>query len=125
MPKIGNDVWIGQNLTLNRGLRIGDGAVIAAYSVVIKDVPPFTIVGGNPAKVIKQRFSDEIISKIIESKWWQYAAADILELEINNPLVFLDQFYEKRDTLQKFKPQPLTSQILLKGNSYAATSQIA
>lgn len=70
MTTIGNDVWIGLNSIIMRGVSIGDGAVIAAGSVVTKDVPPYAIVGGVPAKIIKYRFSDKTISKIINSHWW-------------------------------------------------------
>ena len=67
---IGNDVWIGTHVTIMSGITVGDGACIANNSVITKDVPPYTIVGGNPAKVIKQRFDDEIISQLLELKWW-------------------------------------------------------
>ena len=67
---VGNDVWIGYNATIMAGVTIGDGAIIATNSTVIKDVEPYSIVGGNPAKVIKKRFSDEMILKLLELKWW-------------------------------------------------------
>ncbi|MFU2017937.1 Vat family streptogramin A O-acetyltransferase [Peribacillus butanolivorans] len=67
---IGNDVWIGMDTVIMPGINIGDGAIIAAKSVITKDVEPYTIVGGNPAKKIKTRFSAEIISKLLEIKWW-------------------------------------------------------
>jgi acetyltransferase-like isoleucine patch superfamily enzyme len=76
---IGNDVWIGADVTIMSGINIGDGAVIAANSHVVKDVEPYSIVGGNPAKLIKKRFTDEQISKLLELKWWD------MEIEtINN-----------------------------------------
>ena len=67
---IGNDVWIGQDVDILAGVRIGDGAVIATGAVVVKDVPPFAIVGGVPAKVIKYRFSEQQIKWLLEHKWW-------------------------------------------------------
>lgn len=67
---IDNDVWIGDNVTILGGIHIGNGVAIAANSVVTKDVPPYAIVGGNPAKVIKYRFSDENIKKLVELRWW-------------------------------------------------------
>lgn len=69
---IGNDVWIGYNATIMAGVTIGDGAIIATNSTVIKDVEPYSIVGGNPAKEIKKRFSDEIIAKLLSIKWWNW-----------------------------------------------------
>lgn len=69
-PIIGNDVWIGANAIILQGVTIGDGAIIAAGAVVTKDVPPYAIVGGVPAKVIKYRFSDEVILKLLQIKWW-------------------------------------------------------
>jgi acetyltransferase-like isoleucine patch superfamily enzyme len=76
---IGNDVWIGADVTIMSGINIGDGAVVAANSHVVKDVEPYTIVGGNPAKLIRKRFTDDQISKLLDLKWWN------LDLEtINN-----------------------------------------
>lgn len=69
---IGNDVWIGYNATIMAGVTIGDGAIIATNSTVIKDVEPYSIVGGNPATEIKKRFSKETILKLLELKWWNW-----------------------------------------------------
>jgi len=71
--KIDNDVWIGANAVILRGVHIGHGAVIGANAVVTKDIPPFAIAVGMPAKIIKYRFSPEIIQKIINSNWWSYS----------------------------------------------------
>ena len=68
--KIGNDVWIGSNAIILDNIQIGDGAIIAAGAVVTKDVPPYAIVGGVPAKVIKYRFNNELIQALLELKWW-------------------------------------------------------
>jgi acetyltransferase-like isoleucine patch superfamily enzyme len=69
---IGNDVWIGDNVTIMSGVTIGDGAVIANNSHVVKNVEPYSLVGGNPAKLIKYRFSKEQIEKLLEIKWWYW-----------------------------------------------------
>lgn len=69
---IGNDVWIGYNATIMAGVTIGDGAIVAANATVIKDVAPYSVVGGNPAKEIKKRFSDEIINQLLELQWWNW-----------------------------------------------------
>lgn len=76
---IGNDVWIGYDTLIMPGVKIGDGAIVAARSVVVKDVPPYTIVGGNPAQVIKQRFSSEVIAKLLEIKWWDWPIAHLTQ----------------------------------------------
>ncbi len=69
---IGNDVWIGSDVTLLGGIRIGDGAVILSSSVVTKDIEPYSIVGGVPAKHLKYRFEPNIIKKLLEIKWWNW-----------------------------------------------------
>ena len=69
---IGNDVWIGYNATIMAGVKIGDGAIIATNSTVVKDVEPYAIVGGNPATEIKKRFSKPTIEKLLELKWWDW-----------------------------------------------------
>jgi virginiamycin A acetyltransferase len=69
---IGNDIWIGYNATIMAGVTIGDGAIIATNSTVIKDVEPYSIVGGNPAKEIRKRFSKDVIDKLLELKWWNW-----------------------------------------------------
>ncbi|TBV25992.1 chloramphenicol acetyltransferase [Meridianimaribacter sp. CL38] len=69
---IGNDVWIGHDATIMPGVTIRDGAIIATKAIVTKDVEPYTIVGGNPAKPIKERFSEDTISKLLELKWWDW-----------------------------------------------------
>lgn len=74
---IGNDVWIGYQATIMAGIHIGDGAIIATNSTVVKDVEPYSIVGGNPAKLIKKRFPEETIRKLLELKWWDWSTEKI------------------------------------------------
>ncbi len=69
---IGNDVWIGHNATIMAGVTIGDGAIIATNATVVKDVAPYTIVGGNPASEIKKRFPQETIDKLLKLQWWNW-----------------------------------------------------
>jgi virginiamycin A acetyltransferase len=70
---VGNDVWIGHNATIMPGVKIGSGSIIRASAVVTKDVPDYCIVGGNPAKIIKKRFDDTIIAKLLKIQWWNWS----------------------------------------------------
>ncbi len=77
---IGNDVWTGHGTTIMPGVTIGDGAIVATGSVVTKDVPAFGIVAGNPARVVKMRFADEVIAELLRIRWWDW---DIDKIEAN------------------------------------------
>lgn len=77
---IGNDVWIGQNATIMPGVHIGDGVIIGANSLVSKDVEPYTIVAGNPIRVIRKRFDDELIDLLERFKWWDKSIEEINNL---------------------------------------------
>ncbi|MBA4257805.1 MAG: chloramphenicol acetyltransferase [Chitinophaga sp.] len=74
---IGNDVWIGYNATIMGGVTIGDGAIIATNATVTKDVAPYTIVGGNPAKEIRKRFDEDTVKKLLEMQWWNWDISKI------------------------------------------------
>ncbi|OWP84288.1 chloramphenicol acetyltransferase [Flavobacterium davisii] len=76
---IGNDVWIGHNATIMAGVKIGDGAIIATNATVTKDVPPYSIVGGNPAQLIRKRFSEEKIQELLQLAWWDWDIEKITE----------------------------------------------
>ena len=76
---IGNDVWIGYEAIILSGVTIGDGAIIASRAVVTEDVPPYTIVGGVPAKAIKKRFSEQTISHLLKIKWWDWTKERIAQ----------------------------------------------
>ena len=69
---VGNDVWIGQNVTVLPGVHIGDGAIIAANSVVSRDIPPYCVAGGNPCRVIRPRFHRELTEYLLDLKWWDW-----------------------------------------------------
>ncbi len=74
---VGNDVWIGQNVTVLPGVRIGDGAIIAANAVVSRDVPAYHIAGGNPCRILRKRFDDDLIAYLLELKWWDWSPEKI------------------------------------------------
>jgi virginiamycin A acetyltransferase len=84
---IGNDVWIGYGVHILSGVTIGDGAAIGANAVVTKDVPPYAIVAGNPARILRMRFSPEIISKLLSIKWWDW---DFEKIKTNMTILLSD-----------------------------------
>lgn len=88
---IQNDVWIGEGAIIKRGVTIGHGSVIAGYSVVVKDVPPYSVVGGNPAKIIKYRFNDDLVKKLVETKWWDLEPNVLAQLDMCNIDSFIDK----------------------------------
>lgn len=76
---VGNDVWFGRECVVMPGVHIGDGAIVAARSVVTKDVEPYSVVGGNPARLIKKRFSQELIDLLLQWKWWDLEPEQLVE----------------------------------------------
>lgn len=84
-PVIGNDVWVGGNVTILRGVTIGNGAIIGANSLVNKDVPPFAIYAGSPAKLIRFRFEEEMMKRLLSICWWDYDLTYTNALDWSNP----------------------------------------
>jgi virginiamycin A acetyltransferase len=108
---IGNDVWIGRGATIMGGVKIGNGAVIGTNAVVAKDVPPYAIVVGNPARVIKYRFDEETVKKLLAVKWWNW---DLEKIADNFPLMndvekFLETNYSPE--LEEFPEDEFTQKL--------------
>ena len=95
LPVIGNDVWIGFGVIVLNGVQIGDGAVVAAGSVVTKDVEPYTIVAGVPARPVKKRFSDKLIERLLKLRWWDYNPAVLEGLDISAPEKCIDELEDR------------------------------
>ena len=103
---VGNDVWIGANAIIMSGLVIGDGAVIAAGAIVTKHVPPYAVVAGVPARVIKYRFPEETIQRLQELSWWRYRAADLVNIPFEKVDAAIDEIRRRIDdgALQPYDP---------------------
>ncbi len=100
LTRIGNDVWIGHGVIISAGVSIGNGAIVGAGSVVTKDVPDYAIVAGTPAKILKYRFSDEIIDKLVKSKWWQYSPWALANVNFSDVSSALDEISKLKASMQ-------------------------
>lgn len=96
-PLIEHDVWIGRDVTLSMGVTLGTGCIVAASSVVTKNVPPYAIVGGNPAQIIGWRHEPGLIQALLASQWWLYSARDLVRLSLDKPAVFLNELANQVD----------------------------
>lgn len=96
---IGNDVWIGEKVFIKPGISIGNGAVIGAHSVVTKDVPPYAIVAGVPARIIKYRFSNDVIEKLEQIKWWEKDEKTLKQIAVHfdDPASFINSIEESKN----------------------------
>jgi virginiamycin A acetyltransferase len=105
LPKIGNDVWIGMNVTLMSGIEIGDGAIIATGAVVTRTVEPYAIVGGNPARLIRWRFNEDIRSRLARLRWWQYSLTAFADLDFGNVAEFVAAMEQRERSLEPWEPE--------------------
>jgi acetyltransferase-like isoleucine patch superfamily enzyme len=108
-----NDVWTGLNVFVRSGVTIGDGAIVGAGAYVTKDVPPYTIVGGNPARVIRPRFSEALIERLQRVRWWRFSIYDLPPNLLASPERALDwiEEAEAKGSLRPYRPdtEPLTN----------------
>jgi acetyltransferase-like isoleucine patch superfamily enzyme len=104
VTKIGHDVWIGHGANIRAGITIGNGAVIAGGAVVSKDVPPYMIVGGNPASFIRTRFDLSLAQALNDSNWWDFAPWQLEALPFNRPKDFLEEFHKLESALEPYVP---------------------
>lgn len=102
---IGNDVWIGANAVIRRGVTIGDGCIIASGAVVSKDVEPYSIIGGIPGKLIRKRFNDDIIENLMRVKWWEFNVNDLADLSFDDPTTCI-KIIEEREAKGELKRWP-------------------
>lgn len=100
---IGNDVWIGHGAFIKAGVNIGDGAVIAAHSVVVRDVPPYAVVAGNPAAIKKSRLPPMLLTPMLRCQWWRFAPWQLQHLDASKPHEFVRGVLEMKDE-QIFAP---------------------
>ncbi len=105
-PVIEHDVWLGARVTILPGVRIATGAVVGAGSVVSRDVGPYEVVAGNPARMIRRRFADEIIEALAASEWWRYRFSDFDDLPFDRPGPFAEAFLKRKDSLRPYDPEP-------------------
>ncbi len=112
---IGNDVWIGNGAFILPGVTVGDGAVIAGRAVVTKDVPPYAIVGGNPARVIRLRFDERVIEQLLSIRWWRFAPWDLRGIQFHDVERCIELIGEReaRGTITPFEPGFVSSSDLM------------
>ena len=110
--EIGNDVWVGTNVVIMGGVKIGDGAIVASGAVVTKDVPPYAIVGGVPARLIRYRFDAETIKELLDLKWWDYDIADFGKIDWSDAkkaIAAIKSRLEADHEIKPYRPKPITA----------------
>lgn len=109
-----NDVWVGRDVRIAHGVSIGTGAVIAGGAVVTKDVPPYAIVGGVPAKVIRYRFPESTIDRLLRTRWWEYPLEVLANFDFEEPEKFCDEFEAASRELKPRVDRTITARDILR-----------
>jgi virginiamycin A acetyltransferase len=117
--EVGHDVWIGTDVVLKRGIMVGTGAVIAARSVVTRDVPPYAIVGGSPARIIRYRFPPPLVERMLASEWWDYGPDVLQPLDVREPDAFLDRLERAKEGKAKLSLAVTTAAELIRASKIA------
>lgn len=105
LATIGNDVWLGANVVVLRGVTIGDGCIVAANAVVTKDIPPYSIAGGIPARVIRPRVGDDLRAELMALRWWQYSPNQLSGIQYDDPAQAVAQLRPRVDAgLEPYEP---------------------
>lgn len=122
---IGNDVWIGAGAIVLRGVRIGDGAVVAAGAVVTRDVAPYTIVGGVPARVLRQRFDDDLVAELLDLRWWRFSPNQLAGLDFADPRAACAALRARiADGLEPYTAEPVVLEAEQSAGRPAARSEV-
>ncbi len=119
---IGNDVWIGVNAVIMQGRSIGDGAIVGANAVVTKDIPPYAIVGGSPAKIIKYRFSKEIVNQLMMLRWWDFPDSVINNLPFDDVQLCINKLMQIKQEREKYKICFVITSVIHADNSNLSNS---
>jgi acetyltransferase-like isoleucine patch superfamily enzyme len=107
-----HDVWTGNRAILARGITLHTGCIVGAASVVTRDVPPYAIVAGNPARTVRLRFPEKLVARLLASRWWECHPKILFDSDIRSPERFLDDLEQARSSLPDFTPQVLTWPLL-------------
>ncbi|OYV32100.1 MAG: hypothetical protein B7Z81_13265 [Acidocella sp. 20-61-6] len=113
LTTIGHDVYIGHGAFIRPGVTIGHGAIVAAHAVVVKDVPPYAVVAGNPAVVKKYRIPENLIEPMLAVEWWRFAPWQLKNIDMTDPLVALPQLHHCNQTLSPYEPGFISIQSFL------------